>query len=107
MIILGGVPILVFIPPKIDEKAKGIKTLDGFHSIFLQIPNVIGNNIAIAPILFIKEDKRATAWIREAIYSELKRSSPTSVYNEAMAKDQAEWRQSIRKRVEGRIKQKD
>ena len=40
-----------------------------------------------------KEDKRATAWIREAIYSELKRSSPTSVYNEAMAKDQAEWRQ--------------
>ena len=54
-----------------------------------------------------KEDKRATAWIREAIYSELKRSSPTSLYNEAMAKDQAEWRQSIRKRVEGRAKQKD
>lgn len=54
-----------------------------------------------------KEDKRATAWIREAIYSELKRSSPASLYNEAMAKDQAEWRQSIRKRVEGRSKQKD
>jgi len=54
-----------------------------------------------------KEDKRATAWIREAVYSELKRISQASVYNEAVAKDQAEWRQSVRKRVEGRAKPKD
>lgn len=52
-------------------------------------------------------DKRATAWIREAVYSELKRVSQASVYNEAVAKDQAEWRQSVRKRVEGRAKPKD
>ena len=54
-----------------------------------------------------KADKRATAWIREAVYSELKRVSPASVYNEAVAKDQAEWRQSVRKRVEGRAKPKN
>tara|TARA_B100001093_G_scaffold501372_1_gene552927 strand:+ start:244 stop:495 length:252 start_codon:yes stop_codon:yes gene_type:complete len=54
-----------------------------------------------------KADKRATAWIREAVYSELKRISQASVYNEAVAKDQAEWRQSVRKRVEGRAKPKD
>ncbi len=54
-----------------------------------------------------KADKRATAWIREAVYSELKRVSQASVYNEAVAKDQAEWRQSVRKRVEGRAKPKD
>ncbi len=54
-----------------------------------------------------KADQRATAWIREAVYSELKRISQASVYNEAVAKDQAEWRQSVRKRVEGRAKPKD
>tara|TARA_R100001463_G_C3495374_1_gene218454 strand:- start:457 stop:708 length:252 start_codon:yes stop_codon:yes gene_type:complete len=54
-----------------------------------------------------KADQRATAWIREAVYSELKRVSQASVYNEAVAKDQAEWRQSVRKRVEGRAKPKD
>ena len=34
IIMLGGVPIFVFIPPKIDENARGIKNFDGFHSIF-------------------------------------------------------------------------
>ena len=34
MIILGGVPIFVFIPPKIDAKDRGIKNLDGFQLIF-------------------------------------------------------------------------
>ena len=54
-----------------------------------------------------KNKQRATAWIREAVYSELKRVYPTSVYNEAMAKDQVQWRSSIRNRVEGRANQKD
>ena len=34
MIIFGGVPIFVFIPPRIDAKDRGIKNLDGFQFIF-------------------------------------------------------------------------
>ena len=34
IIIFGGVPIFVFIPPKIEAKARGIRNLDGFHFIF-------------------------------------------------------------------------
>ena len=34
IIIFGGVPIAVFIPPRIQAKAKGIKYLEGCHSIF-------------------------------------------------------------------------
>ena len=51
-----------------------------------------------------KDGKRATAWIRDAIYETLKRVYPASIYNEAAAKDDAEWRQSVRRRVEGRQK---
>ena len=34
MIIFGGVPIAVFIPPTIQAKAKGIKNLDECQFIF-------------------------------------------------------------------------
>ena len=34
IIIFGGVPIAVFIPPKIHAKAKGIKNLDECQFIF-------------------------------------------------------------------------
>ena len=34
IIIFGGVPIAVFMPPKIHAKAKGIRNFDGCHSIF-------------------------------------------------------------------------
>ena len=59
IIMLGGVPILVFMPPKIDAKARGIRNFEGFHSIFCAIPMVIGKSIAIAPMLFIKEERSA------------------------------------------------
>ena len=49
--------------------------------------------------------QRATAWIREAVYSELKRVTSPTVYSEAEAQDLARWRQSVRKQVEGRTKQ--
>ena len=55
--IFGGVPIAVFIPPKIHANANGIKNLDECQPIFWQIFNVIGRSIASAPILLIKEDK--------------------------------------------------
>ena len=55
----------------------------------------------------LKKQQRATAWIREAVYAELKRVVSASVYSEAEAKDLARWRQSVRSQVEGRTKQND
>ena len=45
---------------------------------------------------------RATAWIRDAVYKELERQLPASIYKEARSKDEAVWRESVRRRVEGR-----
>ena len=45
---------------------------------------------------------RATAWIREAFYEKLERICTASEYKEAKAKDEAVWRESVRRRVEGR-----
>lgn len=49
-----------------------------------------------------EQGTRATAIARDAIYNYLERQLPTSVYEEAKAKDEAIWRESVRKRVEGR-----
>ena len=49
------------------------------------------------------ENIRATAWVRNLIYKELEKQLPSSVYKEAVAQDEASWRKSIRKRIEGRI----
>jgi hypothetical protein len=60
-----------------------------------------------ARLLFDLAEKatiRPTAWIRETIYKALEREYPAAIYNEAVAKDEATWRASVRKRVEGRIK---
>jgi len=46
---------------------------------------------------------RPTAWIRNAVYGELQRQLPSSIYKEAEAKDEAVWRESVRRRVEGRV----
>lgn len=48
------------------------------------------------------DNVRATAWIRNAVYKELEREYKASIYKEAQAKDEAMWRESVRKRVEGR-----
>ena len=48
---------------------------------------------------------RATAWIRNAIYKELERELQASIYKAAEAKDEAVWRESVRRRVEGRTTQ--
>lgn len=49
---------------------------------------------------------RSTAWIRDAVYAALEKALPSSVYQEAVAKDEASWRESVRRRVEGRMKSK-
>ena len=55
----------VFIPPKIHAKANGIRNFDECQSIFWQILRVIGNSIASAPILLIKDDKIAAISSKE------------------------------------------
>ena len=45
---------------------------------------------------------RATAWIRNAVYKELERELSTSIYKDAEAKDEAVWRESVLRRVQGR-----
>jgi hypothetical protein len=50
---------------------------------------------------------RSTAWIRDAVYSVLERKLPASVYKEAVAQDDASWKASVRRRVEGRTKPKE
>ena len=50
-----------------------------------------------------EDGKRATAYTREAIYQHLMRKLPTSVYNEAEAKDKLAWSESVRRRVKGRM----
>jgi len=50
---------------------------------------------------------RPNAWVREAVYKQLERTLPSSVYQEAAAKDAARWRESVRKRVEGRAPKSD
>ena len=49
----------------------------------------------------------ATAWVRKAVYAQLERDLPASIYKAALAEDEAVWRQSIRKRVEGRPKKQN
>ncbi len=51
--------------------------------------------------------QKKTAWMRDALYKTLERTLPSSIYNEAAAKDESVWRESIRKRVEGRKRSRD
>lgn len=47
---------------------------------------------------------RATALARDAIYAFLERNLPSSVYKEAQEQDEEQWRDSVRRRVDGREK---
>jgi hypothetical protein len=47
---------------------------------------------------------RATAWIRDAVYKMLELHVPPEIYKEATSKDEAAWQESVRRRVEGRMK---
>lgn len=61
------------------------------------------NRAELVNKLAAEDGLRATAWIRGAVYNELQRQLPSSIYKEAEAKDEAVWRESVRRRVEGRI----
>ena len=45
--------------------------------------------------------------MRNLIYKDLERKLPSSVYKEAEAQDEAVWRKSVRKRIEGRVTNTD
>ena len=57
--------------------------------------------------LAIEKGMKPTALVREMIYQGITRSVPTTIYNEAAAKDEATWRRSVRSRVEGRQAQRE
>ena len=60
------------------------------------------NRANLAQELADKEGIKATAWVRNLIYSELERAYPKSVYDMAKAEDIVVWQKSVRKRIEGR-----
>ena len=50
---------------------------------------------------------KSTEMIRRMVYAYLERELPASVYKQALASDEAVWRQSVRNRVEGRAKSRE
>ncbi len=69
MMILGGVPINVIIPPNIDPKASGISSIDGERPALAADCNAAGMSIASAPTLFINEDKAPATPDNEPIWA--------------------------------------
>jgi hypothetical protein len=57
---LGGVPIIVLMPPKIAAKARGISIRAGGRPCFRADSRATGINRARAPTLFMKADAKAT-----------------------------------------------
>ena len=49
---------------------------------------------------------RPTSWIRDVIYKELERCVPSDAYQTALDADVEVWKDSIRRRVEGRARPK-
>ena len=49
-------------------------------------------------------DRKLAEHLRILLYKSLERSQPSSAFNEAQAKDEASWRESIARRVKGRQK---
>jgi hypothetical protein len=53
MIIFGGVPIMVIIPPRILANARGMSITEGERFCFTEVLSATGNMSASAPTLFI------------------------------------------------------
>ena len=59
MMILGGVPIRVMVPPKIEAKASGIRMNPGVRLALAADFSATGINRASAPTLLIKAESKA------------------------------------------------
>ena len=52
------------------------------------------------------ENKKVTALLRDMVYAALEKALPASEYKAAQAADEAAWRESVKRRVEGRMRSK-
>lgn len=69
MIRLGGVPIRVVVPPRMEAKASGISSLPGGSARRPAICTATGINSASAPTLFMKADSTAASTHSAAMLS--------------------------------------
>ena len=60
------------------------------------------NRYKLAEELAASEGKKVTGMLREMVYAALEKALPASEYKAALAADEAVWRESVKKRVEGR-----
>ena len=60
------------------------------------------NRYKLAEQLAEAEGKKVTGMLREMVYAALEKALPSSEYKAALAADEAVWRESVKKRVEGR-----
>lgn len=58
----------------------------------------------LAENLAAGEGKKVTALLRDMVYTALEKALPASEYKAALAADEAVWRESVKKRVEGRMR---
>ena len=52
------------------------------------------------------EGIKGTAWIRNVVYRKLEEEFPSSIYRVAEAKDKLIWRETVKRRIDGRSKKK-
>jgi len=64
------------------------------------------NRASLIYQLAAEADMRPSAWVREAVYKMLELETPRKVYDEALKKDKEVWQESVRRRVEGRMRPK-
>lgn len=60
----------------------------------------------LAEKLAATEGKKVTGLLREMVYAALEKALPASEYKAAEAADEAAWRESVKRRVEGRMRSK-
>ena len=65
------------------------------------------NRSKLIETLALKEGIRGTSWIRNAVYEKLQKEYTISDYKVAEAKDEAIWRESVQRRINGRSKSKE
>jgi hypothetical protein len=58
----------------------------------------------LAEALAAAEGKKVTGLLRDMVYAALEKILPSSEYKAAEAADEAAWRESVKRRVEGRMR---
>lgn len=58
----------------------------------------------LAEKLAAEQNKKVTGLLREMVYQALEEALPSTEYKAAEAADEAAWRESVKRRVEGRMR---